>query len=248
VRWALRFFPSLFVVYAVLRHRLLVFVTASMKNASFEGQWTSGYQHPRVVVRKRRKYREQKKYCFRILQRLLRLMLKFMQVVLCAWISTLMNNVLSNRFFQVYMGDKTSRWRRLDDGLPQGSVLALWCSICNFPTFRRHCRNSSSMPLTVRWLIKQIHFLSVKQALNLTSKGWMGILRRWKLQPNPAKTETCIFHLSSHDANRCWTSISLILRYNMLIIPNTLVSHWIDLWQTTPIWRRRDKKLLLVLT
>jgi hypothetical protein len=25
---------------------------------------------------------------------------------------------------------------------------------------------------------------------------------RWKLQSNPAKTETCVFHLSSHDANR----------------------------------------------
>jgi Reverse transcriptase (RNA-dependent DNA polymerase) len=47
-----------------------------------------------------------------------------MQVVPCARISTLMKNMLSNRFFQVYMGDKSSRWHRLNDGLPQGSVLA----------------------------------------------------------------------------------------------------------------------------
>jgi Reverse transcriptase (RNA-dependent DNA polymerase) len=29
-----------------------------------------------------------------------------------------------------------------------------------------------------------------------------GYFRRWRFQPNPAKTETCVFHLSSHDANR----------------------------------------------
>jgi Reverse transcriptase (RNA-dependent DNA polymerase) len=35
-----------------------------------------------------------------------------------------MNNMLSNIFFKVFMGDKSSRWRLLNDGLPQGSVLA----------------------------------------------------------------------------------------------------------------------------
>jgi Reverse transcriptase (RNA-dependent DNA polymerase) len=29
-----------------------------------------------------------------------------------------------------------------------------------------------------------------------------GYFCRWTLQPNPAKTDTCVFHLSSHDANR----------------------------------------------
>jgi hypothetical protein len=29
-----------------------------------------------------------------------------------------------------------------------------------------------------------------------------GYFRCWRLQPNPAKTETCVFHLSLHDANR----------------------------------------------
>jgi hypothetical protein len=31
--------------------------------------------------------------------------------------------MLSNRNFQVFLGDKSSRWRRLNNGLPQGSVL-----------------------------------------------------------------------------------------------------------------------------
>jgi Reverse transcriptase (RNA-dependent DNA polymerase) len=41
-----------------------------------------------------------------------------------AKMSKLLNNMLSNRFFQVFLGNKTSRWRRLNNGLPQGSVLA----------------------------------------------------------------------------------------------------------------------------
>jgi hypothetical protein len=47
-------------------------------------------------------------------------MLKFMRVVPCAKLSNLLNNMFSNRFFQVIFGDKSSRWRRLNNG----SVLA----------------------------------------------------------------------------------------------------------------------------
>jgi uncharacterized membrane protein len=44
---ALRFLlTNLFAVFAVLRHQLLVFLTALITNASYEGQWFSGYQHP----------------------------------------------------------------------------------------------------------------------------------------------------------------------------------------------------------
>jgi hypothetical protein len=52
------------------------------------------------------------------------LMLKFMRVKSGSKISRLLNNMLSNRYFQVFPGDKSIRWRRLNNGLPQGSVLA----------------------------------------------------------------------------------------------------------------------------
>jgi hypothetical protein len=52
------------------------------------------------------------------------LMLKFMRTVSCVETSNLFNNMLSNRFFQVFLGNQSSRWRRLNNGLPQGSVLA----------------------------------------------------------------------------------------------------------------------------
>jgi hypothetical protein len=52
------------------------------------------------------------------------LMLKLMRVVSCSKISRLINNMLPIRYFQVFLGDTSSRWRRLKNGLPQGSVLA----------------------------------------------------------------------------------------------------------------------------
>jgi Reverse transcriptase (RNA-dependent DNA polymerase) len=52
------------------------------------------------------------------------LMLKIMRTVPCAKIADLLISLLSNRFFQVFFGDQSSRWHRLNNGLPQGSVLA----------------------------------------------------------------------------------------------------------------------------
>jgi hypothetical protein len=52
------------------------------------------------------------------------LLIKFLQAVPCLKLFDLLNNMLSNRYFQVFLGDQSSRWRRLNNGLPQGSVLA----------------------------------------------------------------------------------------------------------------------------
>jgi Reverse transcriptase (RNA-dependent DNA polymerase) len=52
------------------------------------------------------------------------LMLKFIRVVPCAKSAKLMNNMLSNRFFKVSMGDKSSIDGVGSTAQPQGSVLA----------------------------------------------------------------------------------------------------------------------------
>jgi hypothetical protein len=52
------------------------------------------------------------------------LMIKFLEAVPCLKLFNLLNNMLSNRYFQVFLGDQSSRLRRLNNRLPQGSVLA----------------------------------------------------------------------------------------------------------------------------
>jgi hypothetical protein len=51
------------------------------------------------------------------------LTLKFMGTVLCAKISNLLNNMLSNRFFQVFLRNQSRRWRRLNNGSVLTSIL-----------------------------------------------------------------------------------------------------------------------------
>jgi hypothetical protein len=41
-----------------------------------------------------------------------------MRMVSRSKMSRLLNNMLSDRYFQVFLGDKSSRWRRLYNGLP----------------------------------------------------------------------------------------------------------------------------------
>lgn len=51
------------------------------------------------------------------------LMQKFINVIPRKKMDELLNNMLVNRRFQVFMSDKNSRWRSVNNGLPQGSVL-----------------------------------------------------------------------------------------------------------------------------
>lgn len=52
------------------------------------------------------------------------LLLKFAKTVPCKTLLNLLDGMLSNRIFQLFMGERSSKWRTLNDGLPQGSVLS----------------------------------------------------------------------------------------------------------------------------
>jgi hypothetical protein len=104
------------------------------------------------------------------------LMFKLMRVVPCAKLLNLLNNMLLNRFFQVFLGDKSSRWRRLNNGLPQGSVL---------------------VPLLFSLYLSDIlstlsnQFQDCKANLKVDLERLNQYFHRWRLQPNPSKTESC---------------------------------------------------------
>jgi hypothetical protein len=50
------------------------------------------------------------------------LMIKFLEAVSCLKLFNMLNNMLSNHYFQVFLGDQSSRWRRLNNGLPQERI------------------------------------------------------------------------------------------------------------------------------
>lgn len=51
------------------------------------------------------------------------LLYKLASVIPCINTLTLIDNMLTNRRFQVFMGEKKSRWRTISDGLPQSTSL-----------------------------------------------------------------------------------------------------------------------------
>lgn len=52
------------------------------------------------------------------------LMYKLTKIINCRNTVELINNMLTNRLLRVFLDSKGSRWRKMNDGLPQGSVLA----------------------------------------------------------------------------------------------------------------------------
>uniref|UniRef100_A0A1B0D7V9 Uncharacterized protein n=1 Tax=Phlebotomus papatasi TaxID=29031 RepID=A0A1B0D7V9_PHLPP len=129
------------------------------------------------------------------------LLLKFMEVIPCAKLSSLLNNMLSNRYFQVFLGNKSSSWRRLNEGLPQGSILApslFNLYISDIPrTQAKQFQYADDLALAVQ----SESLTEIEEILESDLSILSTYFRRWRLQPNPAKTEACAFHLNNREAH-----------------------------------------------
>jgi hypothetical protein len=118
-----------------------------------------------------------------------------MRTVPCAKISNLLNNMLSNRFFQVFLGNQSSIWRRLNNGLPQGSILALIL----FNLYLSDLPSSSLNLFQYADDIELTHQARKFEECEIHLEEGLETLSRfhqWRLCPNPSKTEVCVFHLA----------------------------------------------------
>jgi hypothetical protein len=111
--------------------------------------------------------------------------------------------MLSNRFFQVFLGNQSSRWRRLNNGLTQGSGLAPIL----FDLYLSDPLSSSLNPFQYTDDIALTHQArKFEEQCEIHLEEGLEILSRFfhqgHLRPNPSKTEVCVFHLETHYANR----------------------------------------------
>lgn len=128
-------------------------------------------------------------------------MLKFYKAVPSKKMGQLVNNMLSNRFVRVVMGNKNSSWKRINNGLAQGGV--------NSPAFFN--LYTSDMPETCAKKFPFADDLALAIQTRTLTEG-EGMLtydlatmdqyyKGERLCLNSDKTVSCAFHLNNREAN-----------------------------------------------
>ncbi|UYV73409.1 hypothetical protein LAZ67_10003086 [Cordylochernes scorpioides] len=130
------------------------------------------------------------------------LLYKLSKIINCKNIIKLINNFLTNRKITVHLNNKKSRPRTLNNGLPQGSVLAPL--LFNVYTADIPATNSQKFLYAddIALLHQEQSFSTLEQILNEDLKKLENFFSKWHLIPNPSKTVSSVFHLNNHKANR----------------------------------------------
>ncbi|UYV69795.1 hypothetical protein LAZ67_7000750, partial [Cordylochernes scorpioides] len=130
------------------------------------------------------------------------LLYKLSKIINCKNIIKLINNFLTNRKITVHLNNKKSRPRTLNNGLPQGSVLAPL--LFNVYTADIPPTNSQKFLYAddIALLHQEQSFSTLEQILNEDLKKLENFFSKWHLIPNPSKTVSSVFHLNNHKANR----------------------------------------------
>lgn len=126
------------------------------------------------------------------------LVYKLLKVIKCTKLSSLINNMLSNRIFRVSLNDDHSKARKLSNGLPQGSVLApllFNLYISDLPeTASRKFGYADDLSLATQNQQMSTTEVTLTADLALLSQYF----KNWRLCPSMAKTESACFHLNNH--------------------------------------------------
>lgn len=128
------------------------------------------------------------------------LMYKLLKTVPCLQICELICNMLSERQFMVLINDEKSRIRKLNNGLPQGSVpstLLFNLYVSDLPpSLSRKFLYADDMTYAVQHKC----FNAINQALTNDMEAFVNYCKRWRLIPNKTKTVVSCFHLNNQAA------------------------------------------------
>jgi len=127
------------------------------------------------------------------------LIYKLYNIIPCGRVVKLIEHMLSDRRFCVFANDKSSKFKTLNNGLPQGSVLAPL--LFNVYTHDLPCTTSQKFIYADDLALTFQHkdFNVIEKYLTTDLKI---ISQYFKNCPNPNKTEVSCFHLNNHQANK----------------------------------------------
>jgi hypothetical protein len=112
----------------------------------------------------------------------------------------LINTMIADRRFRVVLNGKTSKWRTINNGLPQGSVL----SPAFFNIYTSDLPKTTSAKLVyaddIALIAQGTSLLSIEQTLSSDLATLERYFQRWMLRPNPAKTMVTAHHLDNKAA------------------------------------------------
>ncbi|XP_063634857.1 uncharacterized protein LOC134805492 [Cydia splendana] len=130
------------------------------------------------------------------------LLLKLLKIVPCIKIYRLLESALSNRPYRVHLGECASQVRVLNNGLPQGSVLAPLL----FNVYVHDMPETTSRKFGYADDLALVTLDSNMQAAELTLTRDLSTMdnffTNWRLCPNPSKTEVACFHLNNKMAKK----------------------------------------------
>ena len=130
------------------------------------------------------------------------LLLKLANIIPDRAMINFLDNCLSNRMLRVFMTTGSSRWRRVNNGLPQGSVLSpvlynIYTSDLP-PTHSKKFLFADDKALAIQMQT----FEAAETILECDLKIMDDYYTNWRLKPNPSKTEKAAFHLNNKETNR----------------------------------------------
>ena len=110
--------------------------------------------------------------------------------------------MLSNRYLQVFLNDFKSSWRRLNNGLLQGSDLAP----CLFILYISDLPNTVSKKFIYADNLALVYqcedFEETEKVLEKDLRTMNDYYLDWRLKLNPNKTEVSTFHLNNRMSNK----------------------------------------------
>jgi len=129
------------------------------------------------------------------------LLLKLARIIPCQFLLRYLGNSLGNRNFRVLLGDRDIKSRVLNNGLPQGSVLAptLFNIYTHDPPSTTSKKFVYADDICIATQCKDIDIIEkiLEEDLNVLENYF----KMWRLMPNPLKTAVSLFHLNNRAAN-----------------------------------------------